>query len=78
MNDLQMKYLRCGVAMGEGYLADGGHGVNSEVAKWVGGAPDVRWYRVRMKGHDLRISLRQLRLRRVPRNYYPRDLRRCA
>jgi len=52
MNDVQVKCLRCSGAMEEGYLADGGHGVNSEVAKWVGGAPDVRWYGVKTKGHD--------------------------
>ncbi len=52
MTDLQIKCLRCGVDMDPGYLADGGHGINSEVAKWVAGAPDVRWYGVKMKGHD--------------------------
>jgi len=52
MSDSEMKCLRCSVAMEEGYLADGGYGATSEVAKWVGGAPDVRWYGVKTKGHE--------------------------
>ena len=56
MTDLQITCLRCGVAMDEGYLADGGYGATIEVATWVGGAPDVRWHGVKTKGHD-RIPL---------------------
>lgn len=38
--------------MDEGYLADHGDGNAARVATWVGGAPDVRWYGIRTKGHD--------------------------
>ena len=52
MTDLEIKCFHCGVAMDPGYLADGGHGLNVEVAKWVGGAPDVRWHGLSTEGHD--------------------------
>ena len=52
MTNAQLKCLRCGEEMDLGYLADGGHGVNSEVAKWVADAPVIGWWGVKTKGHQ--------------------------
>jgi hypothetical protein len=52
MSASEIKCLRCSITMEEGYLADGSYGATTAAAKWVDGAPDVRWYGVKTKGHD--------------------------
>jgi hypothetical protein len=52
MGDLRLECLRCRALMERGYLLDRGHGNAAEVAKWIEGEPDRRWYGIRTKGHD--------------------------
>src|SRR5512140_2962700 len=43
---------RCNTTLERGYLADIGQGDATQVANWIGGAPDKHWYGLKTKGHD--------------------------
>jgi hypothetical protein len=50
MAETKITCLRCHSDMDIGYVLDRAHNT-SEVANWVGGAPDRRWYGLTTKGH---------------------------
>ncbi len=51
MSQASLNCLRCNLPMEQGYMADRGHGNTKNVANWIEGAPDVRWYGLKTSGH---------------------------
>ena len=49
MPEPKIACLRCQADMELGYVLDRAHN-SEEVARWVGGPPDRRWYGLRTKG----------------------------